>query len=206
MGLVSIFDSFSIIFNCFGGEARKKAYMQKQFDAGKSLVEVGDRYNITTLPVMIGREIVDLYPPTNHVESWNVLIVGKKKNYILVNTKDLDIPNANFLLNNVGDPFLPREVNDFFNHVWDKTLAGHELQFFMVWESKTYFVNTYRFLNGIQEVIGAIMFMRRVEFIPDLVSKQERESIDFMADNSVFRKGRTSMESRSSVDRTSLDK
>jgi hypothetical protein len=188
MGIVSVVESLSFVFNCFGGEVRKKALLQRQFDAGKQLVDVGEKYNITTLPVMIGRELVDLYPPTNHVERWNVLIVGKNKNYILVNVKDLDIPNENFLLNNKGDPFLPKEISDFFNHVWDKTLAGHELQFFMIWEGKTYFVNTYSFLNGIKEIIGAIMFMRRVEFIPDFVTKQERDSIDFMADNNVFKK------------------
>lgn len=191
MSLFSLAEKLNLLTcSCFGitnKDSKRRRLLQKQYDMGRKLVDIGDKYNITTLPVMIGRELVDLYPPTNHVEKWNVLIVGKNKNYILVNLKDIHIPNTEFLPNNQGDPFLPKEVSDFFNHVWDKTLSGNELQFFMMWNGKTYFVNTYRFLNGAHEVIGAIMFMRLLDLIPNFVTKQERDSIDFMAENNIFK-------------------
>ena len=192
---MSIFSGLSVsverlsCLNCFRRprDADERKTMARQLSTGRELVDVSERYNITTLPVMTGRELVDLYPPTNHVECWNVLIVGKHKNYILVNLKDVRIPNSERLLNQQGDPFLPRQLRDFFNHVWDKTLAGEEMQFFMLWSGKTYFVNTYRFVNGAQDVIGAIMFMRLLELMPDLSTRQERNSIDLMAEFNLFR-------------------
>jgi hypothetical protein len=144
-------------------------------------VDVGESYNIVTLPVMIGKDIADLYPPTNHVEDWSILIIGKNKNYLLAHMNDLQIPNVDFLPNNLGDPYLPKEISAYFNQIWAKTLAGHELQFFMVLNSKTYFVNTYRFLNRSSEVVGAIMFLRQIDLMPNLSYNQRSRSLDMVA-------------------------
>ena len=53
-----------------------------------------------------------------------------------------------------------------FDSVWTKTLQGKQLQFYMVWNSKLYFINTYPFFNGKGKVIGAILFMRAFETMP----------------------------------------
>jgi hypothetical protein len=180
MGLFAISENISFIFNCFRPTSFKKPNRKRHAPQGVN-VDVGDNYNIITLPVMTGRDIADLYPPTNHVEDWSILIVGKQKNYILAHLNDLHVPNADCLPNNTGDRFLPKEVNSYFNQVWDKTLAGNELQFYMVMNGKTYFVNTYRFVNRSSETVGAIMFLRQIDLMPNLSFNEARRSLDIVA-------------------------
>lgn len=187
MGLASIFENFSLVFNCFLPSNKK---MKQRFEINKNLLELGEKYNISTLPVLIGKEITDLYPITDQVHKWNIFIVGKKKNYIMAHTFDLDIGvDQSELLNRQADPYLGKELNDFFNPVWDKTLEGNDLQFFMLWSGKTYFVNTYVLSNGTRDVIGAIMFIRAVEVLPMFSSgeqeKQEKKnSFDYAVQHS----------------------
>lgn len=166
-------ENVSFSFNCFRPE--------KPAEKTPVQVDVGENYNIVTLPVMMGRDIADLYPPTNHVEDWSILIIGKNKNYILAHMNDLHIPNTDFLPNNIGDRYLPKEISAYFNQIWDKTLAGNELQFFMVLNGKTYFVNTYRFLNRTAEVVGAVMFLRQTDLMPNLSYSVQRRSLDLVA-------------------------
>ena len=49
----------------------------------------------------------------------------------------------------------------------DKNFERKATQFYMVWNSKLYFVNTYPFFNGKNKVIGAILFMRGFETMPE---------------------------------------
>ena len=110
-------------------------------------------------------DIENLYPLTDHVELWNIFIVGNDKTYILANVNDphILIPNINALPNKQAQNILPDELITVFNSIWSKTLTGKQLQFYMVWNGKLYFVNTYPFFNGKNVVIGAIMFMRAFE-------------------------------------------
>lgn len=181
MGLASIFESFSIVCNCFlppPVKAKKKNFIHKK------VVDLGEKYNISTLPVLIGKDITDLYPITDQVHKWNIFIVGKNKNYILAQIYDLDIGiDADELLNKTSDGYLNDELNDFFNPAWDKTLEGNDLQFLMLWSGITYFVNTYFLSNGAREVIGAVMFVRSMDIMPTFSTsktpKTPKKKFDF---------------------------
>jgi len=72
------------------------------------------------------------------------------------------------LVNKQGNNLLPDELLTIFNSIWSKTLNGQQLQFYMVWNSKLYFINTYPFFNGKKHVIGAILFMRAFETMPEM--------------------------------------
>jgi hypothetical protein len=102
-----------------------------------------------------------LYPLTDHVELWSTLVVGNDKTYILSNINDCELyfPREK-LLNRKDTSILPHELSTFFDAIWDRTLIGTQLQFYMVWMGRVYFVNTYPFRNGKGKVIGAIMFIR----------------------------------------------
>jgi hypothetical protein len=137
MGLASIIESVVLTFNCFLPPRKER----KQLEFNQRLHELGDRYNISTLPVLIGKELTDLYPITDQVHKWNTFIVGKNKNYILVNCYDLNLGvDEREILNKQSDNYLVDELNEYFNPVWDKTLNGNDLQFFMIWKGKTYLI------------------------------------------------------------------
>lgn len=55
------------------------------------------------------------------------------------------------------------EVRDVFNHIWDLTLEGCNLQFYIVVSNELYFVNTYTIPNEKGNIIGAILFMRKFQ-------------------------------------------
>ena len=137
------------------------------------LYNVSRKYKISILPISSGFELENLYPLTDRVEFWNTFVVGKDKTYILANCKNLTIPNSDKLLNNTADGILPDELKDFFDPIWDKTLKGSQLQFYIIFNGQTYFVNTYPFLNNKKRVIGAIMFLRLFDTMPDIYYQNE---------------------------------
>lgn len=118
--------------------------------------------NLSIIPVSDTYHIDNLYPITDHVEFWNIFVVGNDKTYILANVKDphIFLPHVEKLTNDRGNRILPPALMKMFDNIWTKTLTGVKLQFYMLWGGKLFFVNTYPFLNGNQLVIGAIMFMR----------------------------------------------
>ena len=145
-------------------------------DLHSSLYRMARDYKISVLPVDSAFELSNLFPLTNHVERWNIMIVGKTKEYILASIKDphTRIPSSN-MANRRGEEALPGELVQLFDALWTKTLSGKQLQFFLVWNSKLYLVNTYPLRNGAAVVIGAIMFMRAfAEHDSDWVSEIER--------------------------------
>jgi hypothetical protein len=117
---------------------------------------------LSIIPVSDTYHIDNLYPITDHVEFWNIFVVGNDKTYILANVKDphIFLPQVDQITNERGNRILPPALMKMFDNIWTKTLAGEKLQFYLVWDGKLFFVNTYPFLNGNQLVIGAIMFMR----------------------------------------------
>jgi hypothetical protein len=161
----NLFENFDIICNCFGGKKIKKA----DDDLDRNIYNVSREYKVSILPITPDFDIDNLYPLTDHVELWNIFIVGNDKTYILANINDphIRIPQADQLPNNQGQNFLPNELVMVFDSIWTKTLIGKQLQFYMVWNSKLYFVNTYPFFNGKGKVIGAILFMRGFETMPE---------------------------------------
>lgn len=135
----------------------------------KRIYHVSREYKISILPITPNFDIDNLYPLTDHVELWNTFVVGNDKTYILacVNDPHIVIPRVGDLPNNQGKNMLPEELYIVFDTLWTKTLKGKQLQFYMVWNSKLYFMNTYPFFNGKGKVIGAILFMRAFDTMPE---------------------------------------
>ena len=148
--------------------------MNDDFD-DHNIMNVSRQYRISILPVKNDFDIDNLYPLTDHVELWNTFVVGNDKTYILASVNDphICIPRGDDLPNQRGENVLPNELVMFFDGLWTKTLLGKQLQFYMVWNDKLYLLNTYPFFNGGRSVIGAILFMRAFETMPE-----SRPSID----------------------------
>jgi hypothetical protein len=158
---INIFENFDISFSCF-----QKPKVEDELD--KKIYNVSREYKISILPITPNFDIDNLYPLTDHVELWNIFIIGNDKTYILANVNDphIVLPHKEHLANRQGQNILPDELMIVFDSVWTKTLQGKQLQFYMVWNSKLYFINTYPFFNGKGKVIGAILFMRAFETMP----------------------------------------
>ena len=157
----------------------------EQIILNQQLYNVSRKYKISILPILAGFELENLYPLTDRVEFWNTFVIGNDKTYILANCKNLQIPSTDKLLNRTANGILPDELKDFFDPIWDKTLKGTQLQFYIVFNGQTYFVNTYPFLNNKKQVIGAIMFLRLFETMPDIyyqnqipIDKPDRSSLE----------------------------
>lgn len=155
MGLASIIESLNITFNC-------NCFKNSYNDTKDRLVSEGKKFNIIVLPVQKSFELTDIFPQTNHVETWNTFIVGKNKNYILSNIYDLNIKNIDEILNNQGHNILPDELIDFLNNIWDHTLTGFSMQFFIIIKSITYLCNSFPLQTNIKQNIGAVLFIRQV--------------------------------------------
>jgi hypothetical protein len=192
----NLFETITLKFSCFGCCGKKtdeeiedethiatrgKDIRKESYELDKNIYKVTREYKISILPITADFDIENLYPLTDHVELWNIFIVGNDKTYILANVNDphILIPNINTLPNKQAQNILPDELITVFNGIWSKTLTGKQLQFYMVWNSKLYFVNTYPFFNGKDIVIGAIMFMRAFEktIEPKFVTTLEGTSV-----------------------------
>ncbi len=137
----------------------------------KKLYEVSLKYKIAVLPIQENYDLDNLYPITDQVHLWTILVVGNDKTYIHVSNPDpfRHIPNLDStVLNKKAEGILPAEMIGFLDPIWDTTLNGHQLQFYIVFDGRIFFVNTYPFYNGRQKVIGAILFMRRFDTITDV--------------------------------------
>lgn len=165
----NLFENIDFKFKCFCRPDTKEDADSDNDDLGQKIYDVGRKYNIFILPVLEDQAIDNLYPTTDHVHLWNIFIVGNDKTYILatVNDDHIRIPNHSNLANHKSDNMIPPELTEIFNTIWDKTLRGSQLQFYMVWNKKLYFINTYPFSNDSKKVIGAIMFMRAFETLPE---------------------------------------
>ena len=168
MTIFSFFEDNVINCFCTGFESSKKKQEKEQHRLHQRMRSIGHKYNIAILPVISDYEFENLYPETNQVHQWNILIVGSDKTYIHASIYDLEIPEAESLLNNKGANVLGKELNEFFEPVFDSTLEGNRLQFFIIWRKTTYLVNTYPLLNNCDRVVGAIMFIRAYELLPKM--------------------------------------
>ncbi len=171
MAILSIIENG--IVNCFFPSCISKKekkenerLVQERFES--RLKSVGSKYNIAILPVISDYEIENLYPVTDQVHKWNILIVGSDKTYIHASIYDLDIPETENLVNNRGTTVLSHELNEFFDPIFDNTLNGRKLQFLIIWRKTTYLVNTYPLENQSNKVVGAIMFVRAYELLPKM--------------------------------------
>lgn len=162
--MLNLFENFSIVFNCFW-----KSKKQKELELEKKIYHVSKQHKISVLPITPTFDIENLYPLTDRVELWNIFVIGNDKTYIMSQVKDptIVIPEAEDLLNRKANGILPDDLAIFFDSIWDRTLLGRQLQFYIVWNGRLYFINTYPFFNGKRAVIGAILFMRAFETMPE---------------------------------------
>jgi hypothetical protein len=162
----NLFESLNLDFACCKNEPKVK---EPQYVLDKNIYNVTREYKVSILPITANFDIDNLYPLTDHVELWNIFIVGNDKTYILANIKDphIVIPNSDDLHNHQAKNILPSELEKILDSIWDQTLRGVKLQFYMVWNGKLYFVNTYPLRNGKNLIIGATMFMRAFETMPE---------------------------------------
>lgn len=126
----------------------------------------GAEFNIGVLPAVVDFTIDNLYPETNEVHKWNTLIIGNDKTFIHVSIYDLDIPEVPSMPNQKAGNVLNRELQSFFDPIFDRTLAGSKLQFLISWRGHIYLVNTYPLSNQKDSVIGAVIFIRNCNLLP----------------------------------------
>lgn len=165
----NLFEKLELTFQCFGRPKTKDSEKKCEDDLHKNIYNVTPEYKVSILPIQAHFDIENLYPTTDQVHIWNIFVVGSDKTYIVANINDehVSIPNAGNLPNNQGPRMLPNELVMVFDNIWTKTLAGSKLQFYMVWNGKLYLINTYPLSNNKNKVIGAILFMRGFDTVPE---------------------------------------
>ena len=156
MGLISLFETINFKFNCFCNRKQKK----EEEEMDKNIAFINGKYDINILPIKDTFYLSNLYPITDRVERWSVFIVGNDKTYIHVSQGDFNFPRANELPNRKGNALMSDELIEFFTPIWNQTLNGKQLQFYMSVKERLYFVNSYPFINEQKQVIGGILFVR----------------------------------------------
>lgn len=161
----NLFENFNLNLECFctpkSKDKNQKYLNNPSFSSFK-------KFKISILPISPNYDIENLYPDAANAHLWNIFIVGNDKTYILANVKDNfnQIPNHEQLINKKGNNILPEDLFEFFDSIWNETLNYKQLQFYMVWCGKLYFINTYPLFNGKKKIIGAVLFMRLFETMP----------------------------------------
>lgn len=161
----NLFENLNLNFECF---CTPKAKDDNQKYLNKAVFNSSKKFKISILPISPNYDIENLYPDSANAHLWNIFIVGSDKTYILANVKDTfnQIPNHEQLINKKGHNILPEDLFEFFDTIWNETLNSKQLQFYMVWAGKLYFINTYPLFNGKKKIIGAILFMRLFDTMP----------------------------------------
>jgi hypothetical protein len=175
--MLKIIDSISFVFNCFcakADEGQSKTIGENEFI--NSIVNSGSQHNICVLPIQNDFDLDNLYPTENHVDKWSTFIIGKDKTYILANSSHLKM--GDLLINHKGTGILPNTIERFLDPIWDRTLNGNQVQLFMIYDSKTYLLNSYSLRNNTLDIIGACMFMRLVESLPNTIFRKTSVNVN----------------------------
>lgn len=161
----NLFENLNLNFECF---CTPKTKDDSQKNLNKLIFSSSKKFNISILPISPNYNIENLSPTSATAHLWNIFIIGNDKTYILASVKDNfnEIPNSQQLINKKGVNILQEDLYEFFETIWDETLKNKQLQFYMVWCGKLYFINTYPLFNGVKKIIGAILFMRLFETMP----------------------------------------
>ena len=152
-------------------------FLKRKDENLNKLYKVSKAYNLSVLPISPDYSFDNLYPITNHVEVWSTLVVGSDKSYILCNVGDENIKfeNKDEIVNTKGSK-IPRDLFLFLNNVWDISLTGKNLQFFIVLDSHLYIFNSYCLKNEKGHIVGCIGFIRNFQSIKintDLITQGE---------------------------------
>jgi hypothetical protein len=169
--MLKVIDQLSVVFNCFCCDKKNLEDAKKEDDITK-IQKLSTKHNISILPIKNFFELESLYPVTNQVHTWSTFIIGKDKTYVLANGYNFDLGSpCDDLLNKKAPGHMNDTLVEFFEPVWDRTLKGQQLQFFMVYNGITYIVNTYALRNESQVIIGACMFIRTFDSMPSITSR-----------------------------------
>lgn len=181
----NLFENINFNFDCFKDPSVKEFKESKSKKGNVCISDIyksnSPEYNVYPLALKEEFNITDLFPSTNHVELWNIFIVGREKTYIQVsiNDNDICIPNKMKLLNKKGENLIPDELEEIFNNIWDTTLMGNNIQIILIWNSIPYLVNTYSFKNSSGLIIGAILFMRRFDKVQSYINRNTNSMSNF---------------------------
>ena len=179
-------DNFTL--NCFGGRKDKDKgrvrHNQDISDLAENARKMDYGINIIPLDSDIFRP-ENLYPPWNHVELWNAFVIGNDKTYILASVRSLAVPEgmSEDVLNRVGSSVMDAQLVRFLDPIWDKTLKGSSLQFFVEIQLQKFIVQSFP-LKRNARVLGAILFMYPFNFddiittAPALAEEVRRRSED----------------------------
>ena len=167
----SIFSFDCKTFTCF----KRITRVNTNDDDYDSIYQTAQQSNILILPATNIQTLKSLFPESNHVHLFNVLIVGKEKEYILCKLQgDFQFQGHEKLMNAKYADRMPTEIRKLLDGIWDKTLGNKNLQFLMVFRGKAYLCNSFSFKNSDMDIIGAICFIRNIE----LVQETSRLSVD----------------------------
>ncbi len=169
--MLKFIDNISFIFNCFctrkEDDTDNKNKREDFFI--NSIVTSDPSHNMVILPVRSSFELDNLYPKQNHVDKWSTFIIGLDKTYILASSSDFRISN---LVNHKGTNIIPNSLEQFLDPIWDRTLEGNQVQLFIVIDKQTYLLNSYALKNNSDKIIGACLFMRLVDSLPNTIGNR----------------------------------
>ena len=131
----------------------------------ETIAETGELNNVIVLPTRQGVILDNIYPINNHCDLFNILIVGSDKNYLFNRLHDLAFPGSEKLTNSKYVEKMPSSLRNILDTIWDKTLGGKILHFYMIYKGKTYLTNSFPLQNEQNKSVGAIAFIRNVETI-----------------------------------------
>lgn len=195
----------NMVLDCFFGGGRDRSHrdMSRQV---RQLSEAYEKtgYDVFVLPVDHAKFQVDnLYPVSNHVDTWNTFVVGNDGTYILANANTLalspedyrengdDVSDAtrrvaDALLNRKAGGLLEPGLTTFLQPIWDVTLkdGGAPIQVFIVVRNQTFILNTYPLRRHDGHVVGGVMFIRffRIQASDVTAILKGRKSLDEVLD------------------------
>jgi hypothetical protein len=142
----------------------------------ETIAESGEVHNVIVLPTRQGTIIDNIFPINNHVEHFNILIIGSDRNYIFTRLQDFTFPGSDQLVNNKYSDKMPAGFRQILDNIWDATLEGKILHFYMIYKGKTYITQTFPLQNRASKVVGALALIRNVETLRS--SEDARISLD----------------------------
>lgn len=165
LGGLTIFKTF----NCF--------CVSKRNDCFDEVVSTAEQNNVLVLPARAIDNLKNLYPVSDNVESrFNILIVGSDKSYILCKLSDLKLTGADRLENHKYSQSMPENIRAILDSIWDKTLLGNSLMFYLVVQGRTFVCNSFPLYTNNNIICGAMCCLRAVQH--ETASGEYRLSLD----------------------------
>jgi hypothetical protein len=143
-------DRFTKLLGCFKTQPKSSSN-----DFEDEIFNISRKLNIIILPVDGNKS--KLYNESIHgideEDTWNVFVVNALKTYIVKNI------NEELIL----DTKSTDAIFKLFDVLWNYTLSGKQLQYYLFWKEKTFFLYTFP-LQSLKKnnFIGGILFMKPI--------------------------------------------